>query len=190
MFLVGLGGGYMLFASKSTSNNTVTNQQAKISPTVIQESPSPTNSSSQWKTYKTENYTIDYPTDWSTYSYPESPSCVGLSDIPNPQDIPGKIDPAGHQLIQICDSNLAMPESFPYTNGSSKNITIKPFSISEYSGIRGKQTSTLGEVDTVYLNNPGWGHIEMLLELGDANIFQQILSTFKFTHKFSEKNPQ
>ncbi len=136
------------------------------------------------KTYTTDASSVQYPSSW--YVYQSSPSCALLSDISNPQDIPAKISPTSHQLVSICDSTLAMPQSFPYTNGSSTNTTIKPFTISGYTGIRGNESSTIGLSDVVYLDNPGWGHVEIMLEAGDETTFNQILSTYKFNHKFSD----
>jgi hypothetical protein len=138
---------------------------------------------SNWKIYndKIDNYySIYYPSDWYIVTEGES-HCVWFSDIKNYLDIPSKIDSQSHSIIEICLRGEAIPTSFAYTNGSSANNTIKPYSINGYTGIMGELTSSLGLAEKVLLKNPTTGHIEFTKTIGENTIFNKMLSTFRFT---------
>ncbi len=90
--------------------------------------------------------------------------------------------------IEIYLSQAPMPKSFPYSMNKQHNITIKPFNINAYSGIRGEQYSDLGPSEIVYLANPKGGYIFFLSTYYEdvdkkkelEEVLNQILSTFKF----------
>jgi len=152
-----------------------------IKETAVQNQAGPT---ANWKTYTSlkGNYSIEYPPDWYAYEYNDANSSVNISDVSNPEDIPQSVSPQGHTSILLSAYQGAMPTTFPYTNGSGTNSTIKQFSINSYTGIRGEQTSTLGLGEAVYLNNPKGGYVELVKQIDNNQMFDQILSTFKFTN--------
>lgn len=133
-----------------------------------------------WKTYNGSKYLIKYPNNLYLYEFKNDNESVWISDIQNPTDIPEKISPDNHSIFGVSIYEDEMPKSFPYTNGLDKNETIKSFSINGNDGIRGKQTSTLGEGEAVYLKNPKGGFAEITNQLGDSEAFNKLLATFKF----------
>jgi hypothetical protein len=136
-----------------------------------------------WKIYSNDKFSLKYPANLKVYSYTkETNSPIALSDLSNPSDVPIKISAEGHTIIGVQYFTQKMPTSFPYSNGSDKNDTIQPYSINGYSGIRGKLTSTIGEGESVLLQN-NTGYIDFTLEIGNSQTFDQILSTFQFVDK-------
>ncbi|MCL5091118.1 MAG: hypothetical protein M1514_03855 [Patescibacteria group bacterium] len=174
-------GAYTL--GKKQGKALVVTQQPEVTQTSVDET-------ANWQTYTNEKYSIEYPSNWFVYDYKDKNLCVNISDVSNPVDIPSKLEADGHTVILMCFYSSAMPKSFPYTNGSNKNTTVKPYEINGYSGIRGKETSTLGEGETVFLQNPQGGYVTLRLETGDTKIFDQILSTFKFTSQGVSSSPK
>jgi hypothetical protein len=78
-----------------------------------------------------------------------------------------------------------MPQTFPYTNGSDKNNTIKSYTVNSFTGIRGKQSSEAGMEDVVYLQNQNGGYASLILtpskdQIKSEDIFTTVLSSFKF----------
>ncbi|MBL7159779.1 hypothetical protein ISS85_04840 [Candidatus Microgenomates bacterium] len=153
--------------------------------------PSPvTDQTANWKTYNSKDkyYSVSYPPNWNVYEYEEiyvDRSCIEIGDLQTEQLTQLHLLDAEtlkkHTSIQICFfPDLDMPKLFPHTNGSEANDTIRNVIINNYSGIRGEQTSTIGFEQRVDVENPGGGYSSIILEIGDLNIFDQILSTFKF----------
>jgi len=71
MLLLGLGGGYLLFANKNqVKQGETTTQQVNtnisVSPTITVASPAPTDETASWKTFTTESgVSFKYPKDWT-----------------------------------------------------------------------------------------------------------------------------
>jgi hypothetical protein len=144
-------------------------------------------STSAWKTYTNAIFSFKYPSNWYVNKYQDSDVAYSLqiSDIPNSYTaIQGMNDI--HTRIDIYMSIGPVPTSFPYTNGSSANATIRPISINSLKGIRGQESSTAGIEDVVYLENPKGGFVSFHLIPPAKNaavskqIFDQFLSTFRF----------
>lgn len=142
------------------------------------------NPASGLKTYASKYFSFEYPQDWYVNQY-DSPQSIQLSDL---DDSITKIQGGSKDFtrIDIAYSKSPMPSSFPFTNGSSNNPTIKAFSINNYTGIKGQQSSTAGLVEVVYLQNNVVGYVSLMLipPLNDdrkaLTIFNQVLQTFKF----------
>lgn len=133
------------------------------------------------KSYSNSKYSYEYPSDFYVYSYHDANSCTAVSNIPNPADIPAKVLPENQTVVQICAFNDVMPKSFPYTNGFSTNATIKPYtSIQGYIGIRGQQTSEAGISENVFIKNSNDSYASIQSLLGNKQVFEQVLSSFKF----------
>lgn len=177
--IVSLAGGYFLFAPKSKIADKPT---TSVAPTTTQISPT-TNPMANWKTINYSIFSIKYPTLLHVSS---KDTCTYISDIEEPLDIPSKTSPGNHTVISICTYNQTMPTSFPYTNGSAANHTIRQYSANDLSGIQGQTTSTLGTENVVFIKNPQGGYVDIRRMLGDQNLFQEILSTFKFTDLSNE----
>lgn len=108
---------------------------------------------SSWKTYTSANniYSIQYPSSWYVNQYSGSSNFannIEISDMLNSYSIQGD---STYIRIDVSVNANPMPTSFPYTNGSSVNNTIKPFAVNSLSGIRGYMTSTAGLTEVVYL---------------------------------------
>lgn len=184
---------YYMFYGKSNPYNAQTTYNKLTS------IPSPTTSdpTANWKTYTSSMYTLKYPAAWYANEYTfgkDAPggACVDFSDVTNSQDIPGKISPENHQIVTVCTNSSQMPKTFPYTNGSSKNETIQPFSINGYTGIKGKTSSVVDVVngsDVVLLQSPKAGYVQITRALNATDKFDQILSTFKFTDSSASASP-
>ncbi len=141
--------------------------------------------SSNVHTFNNGIYSFEYPSNFFVYDYKDVNNSVAISDIPNPQEIPQKVSEDKHTIVQVSFYRGEIPKCFNYTNGgtSCTNSTIKPYTSSQgYSGIRGNQTSTLGLNDVVYLKKDSTSYSEIIYELGDKKLFDQILSTFKFSN--------
>lgn len=125
-----------------------------------------------------------YPSEW----YANKHTDMEGAELSDAKDSIRTIQGVSDKYIRIGVSHQygPMPKSFPYTNGSSNNTTIKPFFLNRHTGIRGKSTSIAGLMDVVYLQNPKGGYATITLtpsadETKSENIFSQILSTFTFT---------
>lgn len=180
--------GHKILRIRMTSNGDV-NLFNKFYPTFKFTDQSQPTDTSSWKTYTNDIFSFQYPNNWYVNKYEGSPDIayfVQVSDVQNSLAvIQGASDT--HTRIDIANYASPIPLSFPYTNGSSVNKTIKPFSINGLSGIRGQMTSTAGVLDTVNLENPKGGYVFLQLtppERSDViseQVFTHILSTFKFT---------
>jgi hypothetical protein len=182
LLLALLEGGFYLFKNQmgTTTPPQKTEEANKV---VVTPTPDPTVG---WETYIGKNFTFKYPADWFTSPGNQS---VTISDVKAPGDIPVKILPDGHQIVQIAFFEGKMPTNFPEQNGVNElNPTIKAFSVNGYSGIRGNSGSTIGTIDNVYLKNPSEGYIVLQKQLGNEDTFNQILSTFKFTDASETSN--
>lgn len=176
-----IGIGYFL-NKRSTLKQDKTAQITSITPTNSQ------TNLADWQEYKNDIYSFKYPPHWYINNYSGSSNfvySVEVSDIKNSiTEIQGMSDV--HTRIDIRTNANPMPTSFPYSNGSAANDTIKPFTINSLRGIRGMQTSPAGITDTVYLMNSIGGYAELLLVQPTQNveeaerIFNSILSTFQF----------
>lgn len=171
---------------RSFFNHTDSGQKHIVSRKMVSV-PTPIEKDMALQTYASSVYTIHYPRSWFVYVFPsdhipQSQSCMLLSDIPNPQDIPNKIPSLHHQMIQICSHGETMPTIFPYTNGSVKNNTITPLSLNGYTGIRGNDAATIGLdlEDIVFLKNPKGGYVSLIKSQADLAIFSSLLSSFRF----------
>lgn len=165
------------FLGKNTAPKTQNTPQAVAKPTPT---PDPT---ANWKTYSGSIFSLKYPANW--FLSPGAQS-VTLSDVQTPGDIPLKISPNEHQIIQVSFFQGEMPTNFLEQNGvTGQNPTIKPFYVNGYSGIRGQSGSTIGTIDNVYIKSPNGGYVIFQKLLGDKKTFEQILSTFKFTNSVS-----
>ncbi|MDP2692978.1 MAG: PsbP-related protein [bacterium] len=145
---------------------TTQNEQKQITPT-----PDPT---ANWKTYmsKYNTYSIKYPQNWYIYEYKQGGG-TGISDIPNPEDMPHTISPQGHTLIIVGELFPSIP--------IPKDASSKQFSINSYTGLRSDQTTSYGSGEIVDFYNPNRGNnVELAKYVDENNMFDQILSTFKF----------
>jgi len=173
------GGAYYLGKSTAPKPSIPVVSQTPQPTASSQVTPSPTPYSiTSWKTYTSSSYSLKYPANLYIHEYNDDYQDLVIGDIPNPQ-MRGSLTPKVYLTVGFY--NQSMPKSFPYTNGSDKNDTIMPYPTNGYTGIRGKQTSPLGLGEAVYLQNPNGGYAVLSLQIGDINIFNQILSTFKFT---------
>jgi hypothetical protein len=138
-----------------------------------------------WKIYTGEKFSFKYPSNLNIYvsAHGGSPNVViplvAITDLYNPENEPSDFTAAGHTIINFTYIQGIMPISFPYTNGSSSNNTVQPYTTNGISGIRGQETSTVGLVDTVYLQNSN-EYVVIQKEAGEADVFDEVLSTFKF----------
>ncbi len=147
-----------------------------------------TDETANWKIYTNDIFSFQYPNNWYVNKYQGSSNFayfVQVSDVENSYTvIQGMSDT--HIRIDIGNFASPIPSSFPYTNGSSTNNTIKPFSINSLQGIHGQQTSTVGLVDTILLQNPHGGYVELTATPPNKDdgttekVFNKIFSTFKF----------
>jgi len=140
-----------------------------------------------WKTYTYKNFSLKYPSGWSVNTGSGAVYFVELSDKSDSVNtIHGSSDK--NTRLDVTYFSEQMPASFPYTNGSSDNSTIKPFIQGSLTGIKGQATSVAGLTDVVYIVNPQGGHVVLIFIPPSNNsqvtgkIFDQILSTFKFTN--------
>lgn len=173
---VGIGG-YILGTQKNQSVQTEQNQQ--ISPSITTTQPSPTpDPTVNWKIYTDPKgkYSFQYPINW--YLYQDSGG-VTIYDRPKDQIPAGGGDSNSVEIGYTATGSFS--PNFAYDNGPNKpNTTIKQYTINNYSGIRGQQAQ--GQ-DIVYLKNPNGGYASFILwdESNNEDVFNQILSTFKFT---------
>ena len=181
-----LTGAYFLSQKSATENPTPTKTVIKSTPTAT---PTP-NETANWKTYVTSNYSIKFPSNWFTRPYFADIGeirCVEFSDIANPQDIPEKISPSGHSVIQMCSYigyNASLNDLYNNDSFIKNDNTIQTFSINNYKGLKAEDSSPLGGTETLaFLENPGStkGFIRLINRTGDIKIFNQMVSAFKFT---------
>lgn len=134
-----------------------------------------------WKTYtsKYNTYSIKYPQGWYIYEYKQGGG-TGISDIPNPENMPQTISPRGHTHIIVGE---LFPSSRIFKDASSIEV-----SINSYAGVRREvgastnQTDSWGLGEVVDFYNPNGGNnVEITKYVDDKQMFDQILSTFKFT---------
>lgn len=143
-----------------------------------------------WKTYTSGSFSLQYPNSWYANQYQKSKfdvykDAIELSDLENSvENIKGGSN--SYTRISIMSFAGSMPETFPYSNGSNQNSTIKSYTINSYQGIRGQETSASGLIEVVYLKDPEGGYVVITLtppldnSENTLKIFDQILSTFKF----------
>ncbi len=137
--------------------------------------------SSELVDYKSDNCNISfsYPKDWNIYEDTDT-QAIRIGDLENPASAtPADIE--GHTIVTIIMSKGQIPLNFPYTNGPDvPNKTITAYKINGYNGIRGKQTSPFGLEENVLLQLSNNEFVE-LVSTSNNKVFDQILSTFKFT---------
>lgn len=191
IILLGYGVKYIVSHSSLSLAN---KSEKKTSTLVATPSPQLTN----WKTYTNAHYSFQYPPNLFIYDFGHPDSGVWISDVPDPRVLGNTVVPKGHLLISISLSSMPMPTSFPYQNGSLANTTIKPFAINGYSGIQGKEKTTMNDgttqqvfsqkgllkqdlpdEDGVFLANPKGGYVTVFRIVGDTDLFNKILGTFK-----------
>lgn len=119
-----------------------------------------------WKTYTNANQgiTLKYPSGWFIKSSNDINTCIKLSD----SSYFGP--PHAQNVISLCFSTKPITSDNPNTQ-----ITVNG-----YQGFRVKQTSNLGVGEKVFLLNPNGASVEIWMLLGEKNIYDLILSTFRF----------
>jgi hypothetical protein len=188
-------GGYLL--GTGTSRPSVRTASLSSPPTVrpslsISETSVPmiTKDVSMWKTYTSKFFSIEYPPTWFVNRY-NTDLLTGMQDaieISDRKDSPITIGGMSnlYTRVQVIFYTGEMPTSFPYTNGSEENTTIRPFRVNGYTGIRGQDTSEAGLQDVVFLTNQKSAFASIILTPPIQNdtlakdIFHQMLSTFNF----------
>lgn len=125
-----------------------------------------TNTAVDWKLYTntTLGVTLKYPPNWFENDEQEIKKCVMFSDSSS------FAPPHSHTVISLCTYSDPIPSS-----DNNNQITLNG-----YQGIRVNQTSNWGIGQKVFLSNPKGGSVEFGLLLGDASIYDLILSTFRF----------
>lgn len=150
-----------------TSLNQLPNPNPNILSTVqIGNQPSTNvNTISSWNVYTNaaQGITLQYPSGWYVNGGGNINTCVTFSDSQY-------ADPAhSRTVISLCTYPTPLP------SGSNNQITVNG-----YQGVKVQQTSTWGASEGVFLANPKGGSTEIEILAGDANIFNLMLSTFKF----------
>jgi hypothetical protein len=147
-----------------------------------------------WKTYISDDnkFSIKYPSNWYLNKTNMCPlSCIDISDVSNSLDMSFYTSHKGHTSVAVNENNGVMLTNFPYLQTvqndlqkiSNPNPTIKKFSINSYTGIRGETSDpSMGIGEAVYLSNPKGGWVSIIKFVDDNRIFDQILSTFRFTN--------
>lgn len=174
LVLGALGISSYLLASHSKTIS-LTQKQLTLQPT-----PTP-NPTANWQTYTDpqNGFSLKYPQNWYIYQYPHT-SSIAISDIPNPQDIPTKLPYNPHTIILVTTTLGHFPSSFPYTNGSFGNKTIKTLTFQGHEAISGQTKSTIGVSDVIMAQN-NHRYITITREFGGTAIFNAVLSTVVFT---------
>jgi hypothetical protein len=143
-----------------------------------------------WKIYTNtkDGYSIKYPSSlFIITNDPDYPWAVLISNTQNNVENSGICRDACIRFF-LSFSNKKIPDSIYYVpQGSDVNPTQKVFSVNGYSGIRATSYPSSGSTDVVFLRNPKGGYIDLEMNYPEAktaedkNIFDQMLSTFKFT---------
>jgi hypothetical protein len=111
------------------------------------------------------------------------PSCGGITDKPQTASDPVRTK---YSYIYFCFNSRPIPTGFRYdlgpVNNPPPNITIKPFTINGYTGIRGKVFNSYyrAEEEEIDLQSPHGRYAYILLQHGDVNIFNQFLCGLTF----------
>lgn len=128
-----------------------------------------------WTTVSNPLSSISYPVTWFNY-FNQDTQCLELSDIQNIKDIPQKISPDGHNLVQVCVVLGHMSQN-PYgTEGKSYEINgLIGFTAMKQSKIVNGLTEHI-----ILQSKSGNEYAELINESGDSMIFHQIVSSFKF----------
>lgn len=193
VIFVGIVGFFGYYLGSRTTQKKQTNQVSNINtPTPSISVPTNNTEVTDWKTYSNAAYIFKYPASWYVNQYLGSSNFAYSVEVSDVQDsittIKGMSDT--HTRIDISIKANPLPASFPYTNGSSTNSTIRSFSVNGLTGIRGMQTGEVGLTDTVYLANPKGGHVEILFIQPTQNvqatqkIFDTLLSSFSLNNTF------
>jgi hypothetical protein len=152
------------------------NQQKSVIPTITQSIPTSTpDPTANWKTYVDQNntFSIKYPANWYVYEYKQGGG-TSISDLPG--DVAQNNSLKGHTSIIISDLLSSSP--------IFKDSSSKQFSVNSYTGLRRNQSSSPGSGEVVDLYNPNGGNnVEITKNIDDNNMFDQILSTFKFINQ-------
>lgn len=134
------------------------------------------------KSYSNSYYSYDYPSNFFVTSLHDANSCTTVGNI-NPKGSSMQVYPRSDTIVQVCFFNDPMPLFFPYAIGSSDNATIKTYTSPQgYEGIRGQQATEIGIQENVFLRRDANTYASIELQIGDQQLFDQILSTFKFTN--------
>lgn len=173
--------------------------QKPQNPIIASQAPQPTitlssnpNRTTDWKTYASSPnfYSIQYPSNFYVHEYKDSSidktgntlGSIDFSDTPYDKRRIG----GGTEITITLGGNIKniLSKIIPYDNGRSDNPTLKTYTINGYSGVRAQN---IQGIDFVRLDNPRGGGVYLDLYNGsnseDAKqIFNQILSTFKFTN--------
>ena len=201
MLILGLGGGYLLFANKGQVKQVVT----QTSPTTVQQVnptsiPSPTISSSttSWKTYEAKGYSIQAPSTWvaetgqdnnGAYFRIFNPST--MADVPNvnvgngtlggqtpKEELRITADISSNKTAKQYVDSIApttIPSLYQDFLKGRKTITVNNLSAEVYPDTGEGSTG-----DNIVVNNNN-GVLFKIHVIGDYNsgVLKQILSTFK-----------
>jgi hypothetical protein len=138
-----------------------------------------------WKVYTTADFSIQYPANWFIDEYitynSKNEFAMEIADVPNVIHVYGSPLPHPNQDIEVFYYAMGiMPKeiSDPYR----KINTAKPININGYKGLQGNTSGEPnGLIDEIDLANPKGGYVVIRQYIGDTDIFNRIVATFKFT---------
>jgi hypothetical protein len=134
--------------------------------TINGQTPTNTVTTADWKVYTntTQGVTLKYPPNWFTKDEDNNNACAKFSDSAD------FAPPYAHTVVSVCT----------YSDPVQNNDNNNQITLNGYQGIQVQQTSTWGTGKRIFLPNPKGGSVEFGLLLGDINIYNLILSTFRF----------
>jgi hypothetical protein len=120
-----------------------------------------------WKVYtnNTQGVTLKYPANWFATIDETVKTCTKFSDSAD------FAPPHAHNVFTLC----TYPD--PVQSGDPNS----QISLNGYQGVRISQVSNWGAGQKTLLSNPTGGSVGLELLAGDTNIYNLILSTFRFT---------
>lgn len=137
-------------------------------------SPTPVQQKIRWKDY------ISVRLPDGMYEDPRgvNSNCTYFGDVPKPMDVGITISTTGRTVIRLC---YFLPDQMVKPDFADNDT----FQLNGYTGGRVTGTNSYfgSHTDQVRLRDPHGGEADITLEIGDDKIFNQILSTFKFTDK-------
>ncbi len=194
-------GGYLLVLNKNTEVKTACTMEAKLCPDgtsvgrtgpKCEFAPCPTsNPTANWKTYlnKAYNFSFKYPNVWDVTGE-NSLFVAPKSTIDGIKKMKGGFEGGSFLNIQIKTGEFIAPVSNDYSTVTQKERIINDLTAIEYTSrfIKDVPGFESGAVitDVVFNKNGEKTDVE-LLDNKNINIFNQILSTFKFTDAISCK---